>query len=132
MGVAVHINLSGVDRKLNQQALIRGRKAMANDALSAMSKYVPKLEGHLRNSAAIALDGSAIYYHTPYARAQFYGFINNRYGGPFRIYNYTTTEKTPPDYVNTSRRWDLRLKGNKDDMKAVKEALIRGMLWNHN
>ena len=131
MVVNVHIDLSGINRKLSQQALIRGRKAMANDALAAMDKYVPSSTkgqnqsgASLRGETTVASDGSHIMYRVPYAKAQFYGFITNKYGGPFRIHNYTTP--------GTFRRWDLRLKGNKDDMRAVKEALIRGMLWNHN
>ena len=73
----------------------------------------------LRGMSSVAEDGSSVMYRAIYARAQFYGFITNKYGGPFRIHNYTTP--------GTSRRWDLRLKGHKEDMNHVKEAFVKGL-----
>ena len=126
MGVKVHADLSGLNRKLSVEALKRARKLMANDALQAMNKYVPSSsQGNdesgstLRGMSSIAEDGSSVMYRAIYARAQFYGFITNKYGGPFRIHNYTTP--------GTSRRWDLRLKGHKEDMEKVKSAFIKGI-----
>ena len=126
MGVDVHIDLSGLNRKLNAESLKRARKLMANDALQAMNKYVPSSsQGNdesgstLRGMSSVAEDGSSVMYRAIYARAQFYGFITNKYGGPFRIHNYTTP--------GTSRRWDLRLKGHKEDMNHVKEAFVKGL-----
>lgn len=126
MGVDVHIDLSGLNRKLSAESLKRARKLMANDALQAMNKYVPSSsQGNdesgstLRGMSSVAEDGSSVMYRAIYARAQFYGFITNKYGGPFRIHNYTTP--------GTSRRWDLRLKGHKEDMNYVKEAFVKGL-----
>ena len=126
MGVDVHIDLSGLNRKLSAESLKRARKLMANDALQAMNKYVPRSsQGNdesgstLRGMSSVAEDGSSVMYRAIYARAQFYGFITNKYGGPFRIHNYTTP--------GTSRRWDLRLKGHKEDMNHVKEAFVKGL-----
>ena len=126
MGVKVHADLSGLNRKLSVEALKRARKLMANDALQAMNKYVPSSsQGNdesgstLRGMSSVAEDGSSVMYRAIYARAQFYGFITNKYGGPFRIHNYTTP--------GTSRRWDLRLKGHKEDMNHVKEAFVKGL-----
>lgn len=126
MGVDVHIDLSGLNRKLSAESLKRARKLMANDALQAMNKYVPSSsQGNdesgstLRGMSSVAEDGSSVMYRAIYARAQFYGFITNKYGGPFRIHNYTTP--------GTSRRWDLRLKGHKEDMNHVKEAFVKGL-----
>lgn len=126
MGVEVHVDLSGLNRKLSAESLKRARKLMANDALQAMNKYVPSSsQGNdesgstLRGMSSVAEDGSSVMYRAIYARAQFYGFITNKYGGPFRIHNYTTP--------GTSRRWDLRLKGHKEDMNHVKEAFVKGL-----
>lgn len=126
MGIKVHVNLSKFNEKLNTQRLIKARKLMANDALQAMDKYVPSSTkgqnqsgASLRGMTSVAVDGSSVMYCAVYAKAQFYGFITNKYGGPFRIHNYTTP--------GTSRRWDLRLKGNSEDMKRVKEALVKGL-----
>lgn len=122
MGVSVHIDLSGVKRKLSRQALIRGRKAMANDALAAMDKWVPYLEGNLSKSVAISTDGSAIWYYMPYAKAQFYGLVGPKPGYP--VHNYTTAT-----HKLASKRWDLKLKGSKEDMDKVKYAFVKGMNW---
>lgn len=126
MGVKVHIDLSKLNEKLNAQRIIKARKLMANDALQAMDKYVPSSTkgqnqsgASLRGMTAVATDGSSIMYRAIYAKAQFYGFITNAHGGPFRIHNYTTP--------GTSRRWDLRLKGNSEDMKRVKETFVKGL-----
>lgn len=126
MGINVHVNLSKFNEKLNAQRLVKARKLMANDALQAMDKYVPSSTkgqnqsgASLRGMTAVAVDGSSIMYRAVYAKAQFYGFITNAYGGPFRIRNYTTP--------GTSRRWDLRLKGNSEDMRRVKEAFAKGL-----
>lgn len=121
MGIKVHVDLNIMNHKFSEDQLRRGRLAMANDAQQAMEKYVPKKSGDLRDHAKVATDGASVYYVAPYARAQFYGFITNQYGGPFRIHNYTTS--------GTSRRWDLRLKGNLSEMALVKEAFINGVKW---
>ena len=121
MGIKVHVDLNIMNHKFSEDQLRHGRLAMANDAQQAMEKYVPKKEGTLRETSKVATDGSSVYYVQPYARAQFYGFITNQYGGPFRIHNYTTS--------GTSRRWDLRLKGNLSEMTMIKETFINGAQW---
>lgn len=121
MGIKVHVDLNIMNHKFSEDQLRHGRLAMANDAQQAMEKYVPKKEGTLRETSKVATDGSSVYYVQPYARAQFYGFITNQYGGPFRIHNYTTS--------GTSRRWDLRLKGNLSEMAMIKETFINGAQW---
>lgn len=123
MSVDVHIDLSGVKKKLSQQALIRGRKAMANDALAAMDKWVPYLEGNLSTKVAISTDGSALWYTMPYAKAQFYGLVGPEPGYP--VHHYTTAT-----HKLASKRWDLKLKDSKDDMEKVKSAFIKGIEWN--
>lgn len=126
MGINVHVNLSKFNDKLNAQRLIKARKLVANDALQAMDKYVPSSTkgqnqsgASLRGMSTVADDGSSVMYSAIYARAQFYGFITNAYGGPFRIQNYTTP--------GTSRRWDLRLKGNREDMGRLTETFVKGL-----
>lgn len=135
MPVHVKVDLPRLKAKLSSENIIRARKAMATQAQSEMQKYVPSSSkgNHengttLRGESVIADDGSYVLYNVPYAKAQFYGFITNHYG-TFRIHHYTTTKNDPPNFVNTSRRWDLRMKGNPKDMSEVKKALIRGLLW---
>lgn len=117
MPLKVKANLTGLNRRFSEARLIDARKVAANDAQQAMEKYVPRLHGDLRKESFVSHDGSHIVYSVPYARAQFYGMI-----GGSRIHNYTTPR--------TSRRWDLRLKGNSQDMAKVKEAFIKELKRN--
>lgn len=125
MGIKVHVDLTKLDQKLNTTQLRQARLNMANDAHQAMDKYIPMLHPdtseNLRSMSFVNSDGTSIIYTAVYAKAQFYGFITNQYGGSFRIHNYTTP--------GTSRRWDLRLKGNLSEMAMVKEAFINGAQW---
>lgn len=128
MPVHVKVDLTRLKAKLSSENIIRARKAMATQAMQEMNQYVPSSsKGEhengttLRGETNIADDGSYVLYNVPYAKAQFYGFITNQYGGPYRIHNYTTP--------GTSRRWDLRMKGNHKAMDNVQKALIRGLLW---
>lgn len=125
MGIKVHVDLTKLNQKLNTTQLRKARLNMANDAHQAMEKYIPMLHPdtseNLRSMSFVNSDGTSIIYTAVYAKAQFYGFITNQYGGPFRIHNYTTP--------GTSRRWDLRLKGNLSEMAMVKEAFINGAQW---
>lgn len=123
MGVEVHVDLSGLNRKLSAESLKKARKLMANDALQAMDKWVPYLEGNLSKSTAVATDGSAIWYYMPYAKAQFYGLVGPKPGYP--VHHYTTAT-----HKLASKRWDLKLKSSKDDMEKVKSAFIKGIEWN--
>lgn len=115
MPINVKVNLAGLNAKLSDSSVRHARLAMANDAQQAMEQFVPKNEGNLRKDSNVAPDGSYIDYTMPYAAAQFYGFINGS-----RIHNYSTP--------GTSRRWDLRLKGDKEDMAKVKDAFVKGLL----
>lgn len=128
MPVHVKVDLTRLKAKLSSENIIRARKAMATQAMQEMNQYVPSSsKGEhengttLRGETNIADDGSYVLYNVPYAKAQFYGFITNQYGGPYRIHNYTTP--------GTSRRWDLRMKGNERAMDDVQKAFIRGLLW---
>jgi hypothetical protein len=107
----VTVNLTGAKRKLSPQARRMGQQTMANQAMADMNQFVPADEGILRMTATVDIDGSAVNYNMPYARAQFYGFINGS-----RIYNYTTP--------GTSRRWDLR--GKARYMADWERAFVKG------
>lgn len=112
----ISVNLDNVKRKLSNESVRRGQYAFANQALADMNQFVPADEGILRQSATIDLDGKGINYNTPYAKAQFYGFVGK---GAHRVYNYTTP--------GTSRRWDLRAKGM--FMSDWIDAFKKGAEW---
>lgn len=114
--VKVDIDLSKAKAKLSDDRLKRARYALANQALADMNQFVPMDEGTLRMTANIDIDGSAINYNTPYAKAQFYGFVGK---GGHRVYKYTTP--------GTSRRWDLR--GKIRYMSEWEKAFMKGAGW---
>lgn len=114
MGVKVKIDMSNFNRKFSDEKLRRAHELALNDAMQAMDKYVPMKKGNLRKMSAMSIDRKSILYTAPYAKAQFYGIVNGS-----RVHNYTTP--------GTSRRWDLRLKGNKEDIKKVKEAFTNAL-----
>lgn len=120
MGVKVKINLDGLKRKTSSAALLKARRIVANESLAAMDKYVPYLEGNLSKQVYIATDGSKLVYTMPYAKAQFYGLVGPEPGYP--VHHYTTAT-----HKLASKRWDLKLKGSKDDMEKVKSAFIKGI-----
>lgn len=88
MGIRVNMELDGVYRKFGKDNIIRGRRMMANQMLSDMHQYVPRKEGILRMNATIAIDGSSINYHQPYASRQYHN----------QFQNYTT--------AGTGPKWD--------------------------
>lgn len=111
MPINVKVNLNGLNGRFSNERLFKARKAATNDAHQFMDKYVPKLSGNLRKFSKVAEDGHTVVYTMPYARAQFYGYI-----GQSEIKHYTTP--------GTSKRWDLRMAGNSEDMRRVKEAFV--------
>lgn len=97
--VKVNVKLN-LDKRFSQAKLDKARYVMANQMMSDMDQFVPFKNGKLSQSAHINANGSEITYTTPYARAQFYGIVNE---SPVR--NYT---RTP--HPQASKRWDLRAK----------------------
>ena len=78
----VDIDFRGIEKKLSESNMQRGRYALANQALSDMNRYVPRREGVLRMSTSINLDATAINYHAPYAKKQFYASGGWKYTTP--------------------------------------------------
>lgn len=97
MSYQAHVDLAGFHKATGEAAIKRGQYALINQAMSDMEQFVPKDQGHLRDSVHASSNGSQITYTMPYAQAQFHGMINGS-----RIHNYTTP--------GTSRRWDLKAK----------------------
>lgn len=116
---SVVINVDGAKKKLSA-INGRGKYLAANQAMTEMDRFVPfsgkQRSVHLRDTAVVDNSGSYITYSTPYAKAQFFGFVGV---GGFRVKNYTTP--------GTSRRWDLRLKSNPAAMANVEEAFKGGL-----
>lgn len=109
------IQLDGVRERFSGGRLSKAQYTAANQAMLIMNaKYVPMDTEHLRNQSKVT-DSGRITWSTPYAKAQFYGVLNGH-----RVMNYTT--------AGTSRRWDLRMKANKQDMADVKRAAAREVL----
>lgn len=115
----VGIQLDGVRERFSGQGLTKAQKLGAEQAADLMTaKYVPmsigSKQGNLRATVNVT-DAGRIQYTSKYAKAQFYGT-----NGRVQFKNYSTP--------GTSRRWDLRMKSNKQDMAAVKRAAAREVL----
>ncbi len=107
MTVRVSYTGKNLDKMFSQSRMSETAYVVANQAMADMDKFVPYKQGHLAGSAHIDSNRYTIVYDTPYAKAQFYGFITNyKTGKQSRIRNYTRTE-----HPQASRRWDLRAKG---------------------
>lgn len=120
----VRVNVGGLKSQFSSGNIAKARYVAANQAMLNMNKYVPYSgengkQNHLRDANAltpdskvngeVAEDGSAIIWHMPYAAPMFYGVVH---GHPVK--NYTTP--------GTSKRWDMRMTGNKQDMREVSDA----------
>jgi len=112
MAFKINVDLDGFMDQTSLNNVKRGQYALVNQAMSDMEQFVPKDQGHLRDSVHATSNGSQITYAMPYAKAQFYGMINGS-----RIHNYTTP--------GTSRRWDL--KGKSVFMDSWVKAFTEGM-----
>lgn len=109
--MGVKIKLDGVHKKISRQSFNRGRHALANQALSDMTIYVPKKEYILQSTGHLESDDEKITWTQPYAKAQFYG-SNGK--ATFRKYS------TP----GTGKRWDLKAKSI--HLKDWKKAFLKG------
>ena len=119
--VDVNLNLG---QRFSDANVSKARYVMANQMMKDMDYFVPYREGHLSDSAHINANGSEITWSTPYARAQFYGFITNyKTGRQSRIVNYTHKRTGDP-----SRRWDLRAKAlyGQQWAEIAKKSLLGG------
>ena len=115
VGVDVHIDLSGINKKLNPSNFRRGSDAMLNQMLMDMDKYIPKKTGTLRFIGHINTGRSQLVWQAPYARAQYYGKIMKK-GTTYPIKNYTTP--------GTGPRWDLKAKAKYG--KRWAEVFVKG------
>lgn len=122
MGVHVKIDLAKLKEKTSNAAFLKARRIVANESLSAMDKYVPYLEGNLSKQVYIAIDGSKLVYTMPYAKAQFYGVINDS----------PVTHWTTATHKLATKRWDLAMKGNKEDMKKIMDSYVKAMKWTND
>jgi len=112
MAFRINVDLDGFMDQTSLTNVKRGQYALVNQAMSDMEQFVPKDQGHLRDSVHATSNGSQITYAMPYAKAQFYGIIN---GHP--VHNYTTP--------GTTKRWDLKAKSMFMDswVKAFTEGM---------
>ena len=112
MAFRINVDLDGFMEQTSLNNVKRGQYALVNQAMSDMEQFVPKDQGHLRDSVHATADGSQITYAMPYAKAQFYGIINGR-----QVHNYTTP--------GTTKRWDLKTKSM--FMNSWVKAFTEGM-----
>ena len=105
------IDLDGVRKKISDEALLNGRRALANQAMADMDPFVPMQTGTLHMSVSIAMDGSEIIYNAKYAKRVFNGLES---------WNWTKTH-----HPGAGPRWDLKAQGL--FMSAWVQAFTKGM-----
>ncbi|WP_307994976.1 minor capsid protein [uncultured Weissella sp.] len=119
----VTVNVDGLNSRFSEHNIAKARYVAANQAMINMNQYVPYSgenghQDHLRDTGHVASDGQSVTWTTAYAHSIFLGLV----GGKYPIQNYTTP--------GTSKRWDLRMTGNRQDMlevtNAFKETLMKG------
>lgn len=133
MGVNVKIDLGGVYKKIDKQAMDRGRYAMANQMLADMNQFVPKKSHTLVGTGHITPKGYEIVWNTKYANAQFYGKFTRtkpltakqlRFLHALANENGGKLPKTGYSTPGTGPRWDLKAKGIY--MENWKQAYLGG------
>lgn len=110
--INIRVDLKGFERKLSQQAFGRGRSVVADQVLSDSNRYVPADSYTMRTTGYVNADGSAVHWHTPYAKAQFYGT-----NGMVVFRNYTTP--------GTGKLWHS--KAARVHRSGWEKAFIRGV-----
>lgn len=98
MKVVVSVHGKGIKDRFSEKELDRGLYNFTNQMAMDMDKFVPFKNGGL--SGSVHVSENHVTYTTPYAKAQFYGYIN---GHP--ITKWTTNE-----HPQATSRWDLKAK----------------------
>ncbi|MER1298913.1 minor capsid protein [Ligilactobacillus salivarius] len=111
----VSVHGKGFDR-FSEKALNRGLYNFTNQMAMDMDKFVPFKQGNL--SSSVHVQDNHVTYTTPYAKAQFYGYIN---GHP--IAHWTTSE-----HPQATSRWDLKAKSlySNNWVRVFKKGLLDG------
>lgn len=73
--VSVDINTAEIMRLRGLGGDHRAQQHLASEVKRLSDPYVPKQSGHLKNSAVVAPDGSALTYQGPYAHYQYKGDV---------------------------------------------------------
>lgn len=115
VGVDVHIDLGGVEKKLSPYRFKKGADAMMNQMLLDMDRFIPKRSGALRFIGHVNTGRSQLVWQASYARSQYYGKIMKK-GATYTINNYTTP--------GTGPRWDLKAKAKYG--KRWAEVFVKG------
>lgn len=100
--MSVTVSVHGkVNKMFKQGNLNRALYNLTNQVAADMDQFVPfSVMNHEHMANTVHVKDNHITYSTPYARAQFYGFIN---GHPIR--HWTTSE-----HPQATKRWDLKAK----------------------
>ena len=99
------LTFSRVEKKVSNDNILKGKRALANQVLLDADKYIPKKDGVLRASGQIAIDGSNVSWNTVYARAQYYGT-----NGIVTFNHYTT--QVLANYGMTQLKRLIQISGN--------------------
>ncbi|WP_339327013.1 minor capsid protein [Ligilactobacillus salivarius] len=111
----VSVHGKGFDR-FSEKALNRGLYNFTNQMAMDMDRFVPFKQDNL--SRSVHVQDNHVTYTTPYAKAQFYGFINDH-----PITHWTTSE-----HPQATSRWDLKAKSlySNNWVRVFKKGLLDG------
>lgn len=120
-----------VDANLNVGKILKDRglgpdhalqKYLAGRVRLRCDPYVPKESGTLKNTAQIALDGSAVIYAQPYAHYQYVGIAMAGRAPK----HYTGKALKHQESPMRGPHWDQRMMANhKDDIEADVKAYLK-------
>ena len=112
--INVHVDISGVEKKLDANAVARGRGVLGDTVLQTSNTYVPADAYTLRTSGHVNHNRSDtnVMWRTPYARAQYKGT-----NGIVVFRNYTTP--------GTGKRWVE--KAARNHRKEWENSVLKGM-----
>lgn len=110
MKVDVHIDLSGMTRKLSRQNFNRGKLVMLNQMAADIDPFVPYKGGDLSTLSGISPNQTGLQYVVPYARRLYYGSPS---------WHWTTTV-----HPNAGPKWDQRAKALR--INSWRQAFVKG------
>ena len=107
--VKVDINTARIMKQRGLGGDHRAQVFLASEVKRLSDKYVPMQQGHLKNQAVVASDGSTLTYTQPYAHYQYYGEVMAGRAPK----KYTGKKLTYHGAPMRGPRWDKRMMADK-------------------
>lgn len=120
--VVVDLPKAEILKRLGLGGTNKVQKYIASQVKRLCDPYVPMQQGHLKNTATIAGDGSFIVYSQPYAHYQYYGEVMAGRAPK----HYTGEKLTYHGAPTRGPQWEKRMLADKSkDLEKSVEAYIQ-------